>query len=75
MLYATADLRAPDTRAWPQRGIRDVPHPGERIAAGHPICTLVSERETPEAVLADLEARADALRAELGEHAGFRAHA
>jgi predicted ATP-grasp superfamily ATP-dependent carboligase len=75
ILFATDDVRVPDTRGWPARGIRDVPHPRERIAAGHPICTLVSERESPEAVLADLEARADALRAELGERAGFRAHA
>ena len=75
ILFATEDVRVGDTRGWPARGIRDVPHPGERIAAGHPICTLVSERETPEAVLADLEARADALRAELGERAGFGAHA
>jgi predicted ATP-grasp superfamily ATP-dependent carboligase len=73
ILFATEEVRVGDTRGWPARGIRDVPHPGERIAAGHPICTLVSERETPEAVLADLEARADALRAELGERAAIRA--
>ena len=47
-------------------------HPRERIAAGHPVCTLVSVQESPEAVLADLEARAAALRVELGERAGLR---
>jgi uncharacterized protein len=73
IVFATEDVRVGDTRGWPARGIRDVPHPNERIAAGHPICTLVSERESPEAVLADLEARADALRAELGERAAIRA--
>jgi uncharacterized protein len=73
ILFATEDVRVGDTTGWPALGIRDVPHPRERIAAGHPICTLVSERETPDAVLADLEARADALRAELGERAGIRA--
>ena len=67
MLFATEDLRAPDTRAWTARGIRDVPHPGEPIAAGSPICTLVATGRTPEAVLADLEARAAALRRELHE--------
>jgi hypothetical protein len=51
-----------------------VPHPRERIAAGHPICTLVSQQESADAVLADLEARAATLRAELGERAGIRAH-
>jgi uncharacterized protein len=75
ILFATRDVRVGDTRAWLARGIRDVPHPGERIAAGHPICTLVSVRESPDAVLADLEARAAVLRAELRERAVARAQA
>jgi uncharacterized protein len=75
IVFATRDVRVGDTRGWLARGIRDVPHPGERIAAGHPICTLVSERESPDAVLADLEARAAALRAELHERAVVRAQA
>jgi predicted ATP-grasp superfamily ATP-dependent carboligase len=65
VVFATEPVRAPDTRGWSARGIRDVPHPGERIAAGHPLCTLVGTADTPEAVLADLELRAAALRAEL----------
>jgi uncharacterized protein len=75
ILFATRDVRVGDTRGWLARGIRDVPHPGERIAAGHPICTLVSVRESPDAVLADLEARAAVLRAELRERAVARAQA
>ena len=67
VVFATEDLRAPDTREWAARGIRDVPHPGEPIAAGGPICTLVATGRTPEAVLDDLEARAAALRRELHE--------
>jgi uncharacterized protein len=73
ILFATQDVRVGDTRDWPARGIRDVPHPRERIAAGHPICTLVSVEESPEAVLADLEGRAGELRAELGERGAVRA--
>jgi predicted ATP-grasp superfamily ATP-dependent carboligase len=73
ILFATRDVRIGDTRDWPARGIRDVPHPRERIAPGHPICTLVSVQESPEAVLADLEARAATLRAELGERGAIRA--
>jgi hypothetical protein len=72
ILFAAEDVGIGETRGWPARGIRDVPHPGERIAAGHPICTLVSVQESPDAVLADLEARAAALRAELGEGAVSR---
>jgi predicted ATP-grasp superfamily ATP-dependent carboligase len=75
VLFATRDVRVGDTRGWPARGIRDVPHPRERIAAGHPVCTLVSVQESPEAVVADLEARAAALRVELGERVVLRAPA
>jgi len=67
VVWATRDVRVPDTRDWPARGIRDVPHPGERISAGRPICTLVATGRTPDVVLADLEARAGALRARLHE--------
>jgi predicted ATP-grasp superfamily ATP-dependent carboligase len=75
ILFATGDVRVGDTRGWPERGIRDVPHPGERIAAGHPVCTLFAMGASPEAVLADLEARAAELRAELRDPGGIRAHA
>jgi uncharacterized protein len=75
ILFATRDVRVGDTRDWPARGIRDVPHPGERISAGAPICTLVSVQESPDAVFADLEARAAALRAELDECAVIGAYA
>jgi predicted ATP-grasp superfamily ATP-dependent carboligase len=73
VLYATEDLRTPDTRDWPARGIRDVPHPEEAIAAGRPVCTLVATGPSPDAVLGELEARAAALRAQLHDHAGLDA--
>ncbi len=47
-------------------GVRDVPHPGERIAAGRPICTVVTTAATPQDALAGLEEQAARLRAELG---------
>jgi predicted ATP-grasp superfamily ATP-dependent carboligase len=65
VLRATEALRVPDTRDWSARGIRDVPHPGEAIAAGHAVCTLVATGDTPEAVLAELEGRGAGLQAEL----------
>ena len=73
ILFATHYVRVGDTCGWPARGIRDVPHPRERIRAGRPICTLVSVQASPDAVLADLEARAAALRGELGEPGAIRA--
>jgi uncharacterized protein len=75
IVFATEDVRVGDTRRWPGRGIRDVPHPGERIAAGHPICTLISLHDSAPAVVADLETRAAGLRAELAQRAGSRARA
>jgi predicted ATP-grasp superfamily ATP-dependent carboligase len=69
IVYATHDTDVGDTSEWPARGIRDVPHPGERIDAGNPICTLLATGATPEAVLAELDDCAAALRAELGVHA------
>lgn len=73
VLYATEDVQMPQTRDWPARGIRDVPHAGEPIAAGRPICTLVADGRSPEAVLGDLEARAAALRRELHVPVGVHA--
>jgi uncharacterized protein len=65
ILFATEDVVVGDSERWLGRGVRDVPHPGERIAAGRPICTVVSAAATPEEALAALEERAAQLRAEL----------
>jgi uncharacterized protein len=54
VLFATEDVVVGELE-----GVRDVPHPGERILAGRPICTLISTADDP---LADLEARAAELR-------------
>jgi uncharacterized protein len=68
VVYASEDVRVPDTRGWGEAGIRDVPHPGEAIRTGHPVCTLIATGPSPAAVLTGLEARAAALRAELHDH-------
>ena len=73
VVFASRDVRVGETGGWPARGIRDVPHPRERIGAGHPVCTLISAQGSPDAVLADLEARAGELRVELGDHSALRA--
>jgi len=65
VLFATEDVVIGDGVGWLERGVRDVPHPGERIAAGHPICTLVVVAATPQDVLDELEEQAARLRAEL----------
>jgi predicted ATP-grasp superfamily ATP-dependent carboligase len=42
VLFAEHDLLAPDPGWWPEGMVRDIPHRGERIARGAPVCTLVS---------------------------------
>jgi predicted ATP-grasp superfamily ATP-dependent carboligase len=66
VLFATEDVVIGDSERWFERGVRDVPHPGERITAGRPICTVVTTARTPEDALAGLEEQATRVRAELG---------
>jgi uncharacterized protein len=65
VLFATEDVVVGDSVRWLERGVRDVPHPGERIAAGRPVCTLVTTATTPDDAVAGLEEQAAQLRAEL----------
>jgi uncharacterized protein len=65
VLFATEDVTVGDTERWLECGVRDIPHPGERIAAGHPICTVVTTAATPHDAVAGLERQAAGLRAEL----------
>src|SRR5215218_310955 len=65
VLFATEDVVIGDSERWLERGIRDVPHRGERIAAGRPICTVVTTAATPQDALARLEVQAPRLRADL----------
>jgi predicted ATP-grasp superfamily ATP-dependent carboligase len=65
VLFATENVAIRDSVRWLERGVRDVPHPGERIAAGRPICTVVTTAATPQDALAGLEEQTSRLRAEL----------
>jgi predicted ATP-grasp superfamily ATP-dependent carboligase len=56
VLFAPRDLRAPDPGWWPAGLVRDVPHAGESIKRGEPVCTLVSATDGAPAT-ADLGAR------------------
>jgi uncharacterized protein len=64
IVFARRDVNAADTRAWLAGGIRDVPHPGEPIGRGHPICTVPARETTPEAALDVLDRRAGEVLAE-----------
>jgi uncharacterized protein len=65
VLFATEDVVVGDSERWLARGVRDVPHPGERIAARRPVCTLTTTAATPQDALTRLEEQAARLRAEL----------
>ena len=56
VVFATEDMVVGELE-----GVRDVPHPGERIAKGRPICTVVATAATPDEVLTALEEHAAAL--------------
>jgi predicted ATP-grasp superfamily ATP-dependent carboligase len=40
IVYARRGVQVGDTGAWLARGWRDIPHPGEVIRTGHPVCTV-----------------------------------
>jgi len=42
ILFADRDLLAPDPGWWPTGVVRDIPHAGETIRRGAPVCTLIS---------------------------------
>jgi predicted ATP-grasp superfamily ATP-dependent carboligase len=65
ILYAEKDGQAPDTRVWPERGIRDVPFPGESLMQGAPICTVLASAVTRDSCFADLVTQAQVLRGEI----------
>ncbi len=46
IVYARKDVVMPETVGWKSLGRRDIPFPGEPIAARHPICTVLAQGNT-----------------------------
>lgn len=67
IVYARRTVTMPETAGWTERRRRDVPFPGERIEAGHPICTVLAEGEDRAACWNHLLAGAEAVRREIGD--------
>ncbi len=61
IVYAREDIVMPETAGWKARGRRDIPFPGERIAARHPICTVLVRGETRDECWHRLVAAAEAV--------------
>ncbi len=70
VLFADRDLRAPDPGWWPRELVRDVPHRGETIKRGAPVCTVISAS----AGAPELAARGARLLAALSESEVVLAH-
>lgn len=85
IVYARRPVVVPDTEEWLVRGVRDVPSPGQRIAAGHPVCTVLARGRDRQACLAGLFSGAAAVyrdseetkegRRERTTHLDHRTHA
>ena len=67
IVYARRMVTMPETAGWTERGRRDVPFPGERIEAGHPVCTVLAEGKGRETCRNHLLAGVEAVRREIGD--------
>lgn len=78
VVYARRSVSITDTSGWIERGIRDIPFPGRRIEAGHPVCTVFAGGESRQACLDALSMRAAGVHWEIEEEreesCGFTAH-
>ena len=61
IVYARHEGTMPETSGWRARGRRDIPFPGEQIAAQHPICTVLAEGKTRDECWRRLAAAAEAV--------------
>ena len=66
VVFARRDVAVGDTREWlADASVRDVPHPGERIAAGGAVCTVFAAGREAASCHAALARRAERVYAEL----------
>ena len=66
ILYARQDVTVGDTRGWGSQGAADIPHPGESIPAGAPICTLLAQGRDAAAAWQKILHNADGWRQDKG---------
>jgi len=67
IVYARHNGTMPETAGGRKKGRRDIPFPGERIAAQHPICTVLAQGESRDVCWRRLLAEVDAVRQEINE--------
>ena len=67
IVYARGRVTMPETDDWVELGRRDVPHPGEKIEAGHPICTVFARGISRRTCWAGLLEETSMVRQETGD--------
>ena len=69
MVFARQDVVLGDTASWLASGydVRDVPHAGDHISAGRPVCTVFATARDAAACYDALVERAARIYAELDE--------
>lgn len=65
VVYAMQDVAMPNTAVWQRLGRRDIPFSGDKIAAGHPICTVMAEGKSRTACWRKLVDEAERVRESL----------
>ncbi|MDI6726256.1 MAG: ATP-grasp domain-containing protein [Smithellaceae bacterium] len=70
IVFARKTVTMPETAGWAERGRRDIPFPGERIAAAHPICTVFAEGKGRDVCLKNLFTGVEEVRREIGDEIG-----
>ncbi|GAB4250320.1 MAG: ATP-grasp domain-containing protein [Thermoleophilia bacterium] len=65
VVFARTCVRVPWTEGWLRNGCRDVPHPGEKLEPGQPICTVFAQGSSREECVAGLVSAADWVYADL----------
>ncbi len=67
VVYARRGLLLPETDDWYDKRRRDIPHRGEQIPAGAPVCTVLADGPDREGCLKALLAAAGEVRRETGD--------
>lgn len=62
ILYAPYDVTIDETNNWSNEGIRDIPHSGEQIKQGHPVCTILTTGARPSNCLRKLQSKASKIK-------------
>jgi len=67
IVFARRNLTIQQTDGWIDRQRRDIPFPGDRVAAGAPICSVFAWGDSRKSCLHRLQTAADAVRMDAGD--------